>query len=129
MLLLMSLSTACLAQNHKGQAQEEVDIDEWQVMRVAASKDPFERSRQFSINFADYAQEDWCYPLPGGKVISPFGGSRRHGGTDIKTRPNDTIRAAFPGEVIAPTTPTETSSSSAMPTDWRQPTATTRATW
>ena len=49
MLLLMSLSTACLAQNHKGQAQEEVDIDEWQVMRVAASKDPFERSRQFSI--------------------------------------------------------------------------------
>lgn len=99
-LLLISLSTACLAQGHKEQAEEEVDIDEWQVMRVAASKDPFEHSRQFSINFANYAQEDWCYPLPGGKVISPFGGSRRHGGTDIKTHPGDTIRAAFPGEVI-----------------------------
>lgn len=99
-LLLASLSTACLAQGHKEQAEEEVDIDEWQVMRVAASKDPFEHSRQFSINFANYANEDWCYPLKGGKVISSFGGSRRHGGTDIKTHPGDTIRAAFPGEVI-----------------------------
>ena len=33
-------------------------------------------------------------------MISAFGGSRRHGGTDIKTRAGDTIRAAFPGEVI-----------------------------
>lgn len=99
-LLLTALSTACLAQHHKEQDTAAVDIDEWQVMRVAASKDPFEHSRQFSINFANYADEEWCYPLPGGKVISPFGGGRRHGGTDIKTRANDTIRAAFPGEVI-----------------------------
>lgn len=43
----------------------------------------------------------WCYPLPGAKVISPFGGARkRHTGVDIKTKPNDEIRAAFDGEVV-----------------------------
>ena len=42
----------------------------------------------------------WCYPLPGAKVISPFGGKRRHhSGTDIKTKANDNIYAAFDGEV------------------------------
>ena len=98
--LLTALSAACLAQHHSAADTAAVDIDEWQVMRVEAAKDPFEHTHQFAINFANYADEDWCYPLPGGKVISPFGGSRRHGGTDIKTRANDTIRAAFPGEVI-----------------------------
>ena len=43
----------------------------------------------------------WCYPLPGAKVISPFGGKRRHhSGTDIKTKANDNIYAAFDGEVV-----------------------------
>ena len=44
----------------------------------------------------------WSYPLPGAKVISPFGGRRRkgHSGTDIKTKANDSILAAFDGEVI-----------------------------
>lgn len=42
------------------------------------------------------------YPLPGAKVISPYGrrGGRQHTGVDIKTRPNDEILAAFDGEVI-----------------------------
>lgn len=99
-LLLMSLAATCFAQQHHEAHEDNVDIDEWQVMRVAAAKDPFEKSRQFTINFANYADEEWCYPLPGGKVISHFGGARRHGGTDIKTKAGDTIRAAFPGEVI-----------------------------
>ena len=99
-LLLMSLAATCFAQQHHEVHEDNVDIDEWQVMRVAAAKDPFEKSRQFTINFANYADEEWCYPLPGGKVISHFGGARRHGGTDIKTKAGDTIRAAFPGEVI-----------------------------
>lgn len=44
--------------------------------------------------------DDYAFPLPGGKVISPYGGKRRyHSGTDIKTRPNDTIVAAFDGIV------------------------------
>lgn len=44
----------------------------------------------------------WCYPLASAKVISPFGGrgGRQHTGTDLKTKPNDNILAAFDGEVI-----------------------------
>ena len=43
----------------------------------------------------------WSYPLPGAKVISPYGGRgrRRHTGVDIKTKPNDQILAAFDGVV------------------------------
>ena len=77
-----------------------MDIDEWQVMKVAAARDPFAKTNQFTINFANYTEEEWHYPLPGGKVISPFGGASRHAGTDIKTFKGDTIRAAFPGEVV-----------------------------
>ena len=48
------------------------------------------------------AKQWWCYPLAGAKVISPYGarGGRQHTGTDLKTRPNDEIRAAFDGEVV-----------------------------
>jgi murein DD-endopeptidase MepM/ murein hydrolase activator NlpD len=48
------------------------------------------------------ASQWWCYPLPGAKVISPFGarGGRRHTGTDLKTKPNDNILAAFDGDVV-----------------------------
>lgn len=44
----------------------------------------------------------WCYPLPGAKVISPYGarGRSSHSGTDLKTKPNDNILAAFDGEVV-----------------------------
>ena len=46
--------------------------------------------------------QHWCYPLPGAKVISPYGtrGGRTHSGTDLKTKPNDNILAAFDGEVV-----------------------------
>lgn len=45
--------------------------------------------------------KDWAYPLPGCKVISDYGrrGGRTHAGVDLKTKPNDEIRAAFGGEV------------------------------
>lgn len=44
----------------------------------------------------------WCYPLPGAKVISPYGrrGGRSHTGVDLKTKSDDNIRAAFDGEVV-----------------------------
>lgn len=44
----------------------------------------------------------WCYPLPGAKVISPYGrrGGRGHSGVDLKTKPDDEIHAAFDGEVV-----------------------------
>lgn len=85
-------------------AQEQIDIDEWQVLKAEVKKDPFEKSNQFSINFKKYLEGDWAnqwaYPLPGAHVISPFGGARHHAGTDVKRNPNDTIRAAFAGEVV-----------------------------
>lgn len=54
---------------------------------------------QFVIHLDSIPASDYCFPLPGGKVISPFGGKRRHAGTDIKTRANDTVRAVFGGIV------------------------------
>ena len=44
----------------------------------------------------------WHFPLPGAKVISPYGkrGGRTHSCVDLKTKPNDQIYAAFEGEVI-----------------------------
>ena len=45
-------------------------------------------------------KEDYAFPLPGAKVISPYGGRRKsHSGADLKTCANDTIVAAFDGIV------------------------------
>ena len=93
------LMTACVSAQSNSTA-EKVDIDEWQVLKAEVKKDPFEKSNQFTINFIEYTDDQWHYPLPNGKVISPYGGARHHAGTDIKTKANDTIRAAFPGEVV-----------------------------
>ena len=41
----------------------------------------------------------YCFPLPGAKVISSYGGRRRHSGIDLKTHPSDTIRSVFDGVV------------------------------
>ena len=56
---------------------------------------------QFTLNLSAIPEGQWCYPLTGAKVISPFGGrdGRHHSGTDLKTRANDTIYAAFDGVV------------------------------
>ena len=112
------------------QDDEPVDIDEWQVMKVEAAKDPFAHGDQFTINFANYTEEEWCYPLPGAKFLSPYGGARHHGGTDIKTHAGDTTRAAFPGEVICLVliTAMAIALSCVMQTDWKRFTATIRAT-
>ena len=63
--------------------------------------DPFQKSTTFKLDLAKIATSHWAYPLPGSKVISPYGGKRRHSGVDLKTRPNDNIVAAFDGTVIA----------------------------
>jgi len=44
----------------------------------------------------------WYFPLPGAKVISPYGhrNGRQHSGVDLKTKANDKIYAAFDGEVV-----------------------------
>jgi len=63
-------------------------------------EDAFADRDDIIINLADIAANRWCYPLPGAKVISPYGGRRNHSGVDLKTTPNDKIRAAFEGVVV-----------------------------
>lgn len=62
-------------------------------------QNPFETNETFELDLTAIPENQWAYPLPGAKVISPFGGKRRHGGVDLKTKPNDNIVAAFDGEV------------------------------
>ena len=59
----------------------------------------FDGINKFVIHLDSIPSSDYCFPLPGGKVISPYGGKRHHAGTDIKTRANDTVRAVFSGVV------------------------------
>ena len=61
----------------------------------------FEKSNTITINLWSMKEKEWCYPLPGCKVISPFGrrGGRSHSGVDLKTKAGDDIRAAFSGKV------------------------------
>lgn len=68
-------------------------------LNTKLSRDPFNGNRDLTINLSDFNSGDWCYPLPGSHVISPYGGGRHHSGVDIKTKPNDNILAAFDGVV------------------------------
>lgn len=63
--------------------------------------DPFTITNTFELDLQKMESKAWAYPLPNAKVISPYGGSRRHSGVDLKTKPNDEIVAAFDGEVVA----------------------------
>lgn len=64
-------------------------------------KDPklFASSQVEVIDLSLIPEGDYAFPLPNAKVISPYGGRRRHAGVDLKTRSNDTIVAAFDGIV------------------------------
>lgn len=87
-----------------------VEYDPWvdeqqksEEARAILKQDPFGQSNQFTLNLASIADGEWCYPLPGAKVISPYHNQRsgyRHTGVDLKTRPNDSILAAFDGVVV-----------------------------
>ena len=58
----------------------------------------FDVAAKITIDLSTLTRNDWCYPMKNGKVISPFGGSRKnHAGIDIKTFAGDTIYAAFSG--------------------------------
>lgn len=59
----------------------------------------FDGRTRFSIHLDSLKADEFCFPLPGGKVISGYGTRRGHSGTDIKTKPGDTIRCVFPGVV------------------------------
>ena len=63
--------------------------------------DPFTITNTFRLDLEKIEDKAWSYPLPNARVISPYGGARRHSGVDLKTKPNDEIYAAFDGEVVA----------------------------
>lgn len=65
-------------------------------------KDPklFQETGTEIIDLTAIPEEEYAFPLPKGKVISPYAGRRRHhSGTDIKTHAKDTIVSAFDGIV------------------------------
>ena len=63
--------------------------------------DPYGGGITLTVDLSKIGDHEWCYPLPGAKVISNYGarGSCGHSGIDLKTHPNDTIRAVFDGIV------------------------------
>lgn len=63
--------------------------------------DPFTITNTFRLDLEKIEERAWAYPLPDARVISPYGGARRHSGVDLKTKPNDEIYAAFDGVVVA----------------------------
>lgn len=42
--------------------------------------DPFTITNTFELDLEKIEKTAWAYPLPGAKVISPYGGKRRHSG-------------------------------------------------
>lgn len=69
------------------------------MLMADVDEDPFKHNATFRVDFRKIDCQHWAYPLPGSKVISHYGGKRRHSGVDLKTRPNDEIVAAFNGVV------------------------------
>ncbi len=62
----------------------------------------YEDAKRWNKEMVDLSllrDDEWCYPLPGAKVISEYGGRRGHSGVDLKTKPNDAIYAVFDGVV------------------------------
>ena len=85
----------------KQQDDETLDIDEFQAIQLEDKVKFSQRTaKEFAINFASLKDDEWAYPMEGGRVISSFGGKRRHAGTDIKTKAGDPIYAAFDGQVV-----------------------------
>lgn len=79
-----------------------LDIDEFQSIKFEENvkTPPPTTGKDFTINFGAMKLGEWCYPMTGAHVISPFGGKRRHAGTDIKRQVGDPILAAFDGQVV-----------------------------
>lgn len=59
----------------------------------------FTKDKNLLLHLDTLAENEYAFPLPGAKVISPYGTRRGHSGADLKTCAGDTIRAAFSGVV------------------------------
>ena len=78
-----------------GKGREAMTLDPDEV------SDPFTITNTFRLDLEKIEEKAWAYPLLEAKVISPYGGKRRHSGVDLKTKANDEIVAAFDGVVVA----------------------------
>lgn len=60
----------------------------------------FSRQKTIYLDYENYTDNDYSFPLPNGKVISRYGrGNGAHSGIDIKSWANDTIFNCFDGVV------------------------------
>ena len=82
-------------------AQEKPSFSQREISDIrVATPNLFAESNHIDLNLEAIPDSSYCFPLPGAKVISPYGrGNGRHAGIDIKTCAKDTIRAAFSGIV------------------------------
>ncbi len=59
----------------------------------------FTKDKNLLLHLDTLTENEYAFPLPGAKVISPYGTRRGPSGADLKTCAGDTIRAAFSGVV------------------------------
>lgn len=64
-----------------------------------ATPELFDQRNRIEVPLHRVTDTAYSFPLPGAKLISPYGRRRRHSGIDIKTHAKDTIRSAFTGIV------------------------------
>ena len=64
------------------------------------TNNPFQDRAVFRLNLDEITDREWHYPLANSKVISAYGGKRRHTGVDIKNGPGTEVYAAFDGLVV-----------------------------
>lgn len=90
--------TEHVAEQHSD--DEQLDINEYQAIQF---EEKYFRNTssatEFTVDFRNIKDDEWCYPLKGARVISPFGGRRRHAGSDLKSTAGEPVYAAFDGEV------------------------------
>lgn len=94
-LLLLLVAPYTMAQK-----QHSFSVMETSHVRVA-TPGLFATNDTLILPMHEISDTEYAFPLPGGKVISPYGRRRGrvHSGIDIKTRARDTIRSAFDGVV------------------------------
>jgi murein DD-endopeptidase MepM/ murein hydrolase activator NlpD len=95
LLLLLSLVALAVWAEHPDKMFTEMETNHIRVKTPGLIAE----SNRFLIRLPEWGGKEFCYPLPGAKVISPYGGPRAHAGADIKTKANDTIRCVFNGVV------------------------------
>ena len=96
-LFLSVLTFACLAKAENPQKPfTHMEVNHLKVHTPGL----FDGRSSFSVRLDSIGEQDFCFPLPGGKLISGYGTrGGRHSGYDIKTKANDTIRCVFDGVV------------------------------